>query len=108
VDDPTYDLAHFLIPTTTQWKCDYTFSQAERDFFLNEYCAARTDLDTDELRQRLRMREPFILLRAISWCAGAWVEYTGPGRTIANQDTLERIEIYLQPAYLSELFAGWL
>src|SRR5262245_1744998 len=41
IDDPTYDLAHFLIPTTTQWKCGYTFSADEREHFLSEYCAAR-------------------------------------------------------------------
>ncbi|MBC8161600.1 MAG: aminoglycoside phosphotransferase family protein [Roseiflexaceae bacterium] len=107
-DDPTYDLAHFLLPTTTQWKCGYTFSPAEREFFLAEYGAARSDMQPAELRERLRLREPFILLRAISWCAGAWIEYTGAGRTIANRDTLTRIELYLQPDYLAERFAGWL
>lgn len=108
LDDPTYDLAHFLIPTTTQWKCGYTFSPAERDFFLAEYSAARSDGSGAALQERLHIREPFILLRAISWCAGAWVDYTGPGRSVVNQDTLERIELYLQPEYLNTLFAGWL
>lgn len=108
VDDPTYDLAHFLIPTTSQWKCGYTFSPDERDYFLNAYGAARGDTPLAELRERLQIREPFILLRAISWCAGAWVEYTESGRMIANRDTLERIEVYLQPEYLADLFVGWL
>lgn len=107
VDDPTYDLAHFLIPTTTQWKCGYTFSEREQALFLASYCAARPDLDPDELRERLRLRRPFILLRAISWCASAWVEYTGPGRAISNNDTLERIEQYLEPTYLAALFPEW-
>lgn len=108
LDDPTYDLAHFLIPTTTQWKCGHTFSEAERELFLAAYCAARPDLHPAELRERLRVRRPFILLRAISWCAGAWVEYTGPGRAIDNRDTLAKIEDYLRPAYLRALFGEWI
>ncbi len=108
VDDPTYDLAHFLLPTTTQWKCGYTFGDAERELFLAAYCAARPDADAAELRARLRARWPFILLRAIGWCAGAWVEYTGPGRAIDNRDTLAKIEEYLRPAYLRALFGEWL
>ncbi len=108
VDDPTYDLAHFLIPTTTRWKCDYEFSVAERAAFLDAYCAARPDLDAADLRERLHLRYPFILLRAVSWCASAWVEYTGAGRAIANNDTLVRIEEYLRPEYLDALFAEWL
>lgn len=108
IDDPTYDLAHFLIPTTTQWKCGVTFTEAERAHFLAAYAAARPDLDPSELRERLRARLPFILLRAIGWCAGAWVEYTGPGRAIDNRDTLAKIEEYLQEPYLRALFHAWL
>jgi hypothetical protein len=108
IDDPTYDLAHFLLPTTTRWKCGYSFSPAEREHFLSAYCAARSDLDPAELRERLGLRWPFILLRAMSWCAGAWVEYTGDGRAIDNRDTLAKIEEYLRPDELRELFGGWL
>jgi aminoglycoside phosphotransferase (APT) family kinase protein len=108
IDDPSYDLAHFTIPTTTRWKAGYTLSLAEIEVFLAAYCAARPDLDPTELRERLRIRRPFILLRAISWCAGAWVDYTGPGRAIAHHDTLERIEEYLQPETLAALFPAWL
>jgi len=76
VDDPTYDLARFLIPTTTRWKCGDTFSPEEHEHFLSAYCAARPDLAPADIRERLRLRQPFILLRALSWCAGAWVEVT--------------------------------
>jgi hypothetical protein len=48
------------------------------------------------------------MLRAVSWCAGAWVDYTGAGRAIAHQDTLDRIEEYLQPEMLTALFPEWL
>ena len=108
LDDPTYDLAHFLIPTTTQWKCGYTFSPAEQELFLAEYCDARPDLAPAEIRARLRVRRPFILLRATGWCAGAWVDYTGAGRAIDNRDTLAKIEEYLRADYLAELFPEWL
>jgi Ser/Thr protein kinase RdoA (MazF antagonist) len=108
IDDPSYDLVHFLLPTTTRWKCGYTFSEAERERFLERYCAARPDLEADELRERVAIRWPFILLRALGWCAGAWVEYTGPGRALDNRDTLATIEDYLRPAALEELFGEWL
>ena len=108
IDDPTYDLAHFLIATTTRWKCGYTFSAAEREHFLAAYCGARPDLDPADIRERLRLRRPFILLRALSWCASAWVEYTGAGRAIDNQDTLRKIEEYLQLSELAALFPEWL
>jgi aminoglycoside phosphotransferase (APT) family kinase protein len=108
IDDPTCDLAHFLIPTTTRWKCGYTFSPEEREHFLSAYCDARPDLEPADIRERLRLRRPFILLRALSWCASAWVEYTGAGRAIANADTLRTIEAYLQPDELAALFPEWL
>jgi Ser/Thr protein kinase RdoA (MazF antagonist) len=108
IDDPSYDLAHFLLPTTTRWKCGYTFSAAEREHFLAAYCAARKDLAPDDVRARLELRWPFILLRALGWCAGAWVDYTGTGRAISNQDTLRAIESYLQPGELRALFGEWL
>jgi hypothetical protein len=108
IDDPTYDLAHFLIPTTTRWKCGYTFSDAELHVFLDTYCAARPDLDPADIRERLWLRRPFILLRALSWCASAWVEYTGADRAIANDDTLRKIEEYLRPEELATLFPEWL
>jgi hypothetical protein len=108
IDDPTYDLAHFTIPTTTRWKAGITLGPADCERFLGAYCAARPDLDAGELRARLAIRRPFILLRAVSWCAGAWVEYTGDGRAIAHQETLATIEEYLQPDELARLFPEWL
>ena len=104
IDDPTYDLAHFLIPTTTRWKSDYVFSPLEEQAFLTAYLAARPDQRGDDLRNRLQIRRPFILLRAVSWCAGAWVEYTQGHRAIAHSDTLAKIEDYLQPATLQIYF----
>lgn len=108
LDDPTYDLAHFIIPTTTRWKMGQTLGVAQIERFLAAYCAARPELDAQELRARLEIRRPFILLRAVSWCAGAWVEYTGQGRAIAHADTLARIEEYLRPDELEALFPAWL
>jgi aminoglycoside phosphotransferase (APT) family kinase protein len=45
LDDPSYDLAHFALPTTTRWKSGYTLSPAEIERFLRDYCAARPELD---------------------------------------------------------------
>lgn len=103
-DDLTYDLAHFLIRTTTQWKCDYTFSREEKEAFLNAYLTARPELNPGEIRHRLHVRQRYIALRAISWCAGAWVEYTQGNRAITHTQTLSKIEEYLQLDALDQLF----
>lgn len=104
IDDPTYDLAHFLIPTTTRWKCNYTFTASEEAAFLTAYFAARPALDPTNFTERLRIRRPYILLRALSWCAGAWVAYTQGDRLIAHRETLEKIEEYLRVETIEKLF----
>jgi hypothetical protein len=42
----------------------------------------------------------FNYLRAISWCAMAWTEYTEPGRQLVNMDTFEKIKAYIEPSFI--------
>jgi aminoglycoside phosphotransferase (APT) family kinase protein len=106
IDDPTYDLVHFVLPTTTRWKCGIDLSAAQQEHFLSAYLAARPDLDPADLRERFALRYRFILLRALSWCAGAWLDYRS--RPIPNLDTLAKIEEYLQPQALDGWFGEWI
>ena len=108
LDDPTYDLAHFLAPTTTRWKCDLDLTPEQERLFLESYTAAaeaRRPGFTEILVERLRVRRPFVHWRATTWSAMAWVEYRRPDRAIKNADTAVKIEEYLQPEFLESLFA---
>jgi len=108
LDDPTYDLAHFLAPTTTRWKCHVDLTPHQQDLFLTTYTAAAEAHKpgfTHNLTERLRLRQPFVHWRAITWSSMAWVEYNRPDRVIKNADTAAKIQEYLQPGFLQSLFA---
>lgn len=103
--EPAQDLSHFLIRTTTQWKADYTLSAQEERYFLTEYLKGISESAVKStLLERVEMFKPFIHLRAVSWCAMAWVEYTTPGRLLRNEDTFTKIKRYLESNFLKELF----
>lgn len=108
LDDPTYDLAHFLAPTTTRWKCDLDLAPHQEALFLDTYTReveARSPGFAHNLAHRLHIRRPFVHWRATTWSAMAWVEYRQPDRAIKNADTAARIDEYLQPQFLESLFA---
>ncbi len=105
LDDGSYDLCHFLTPTSTLWKCEYVLSDAQRAEFLESYREAVGDHHAGrDLIGRVETRMPFVYLRAVAWCAMAWVEYTRPGRLLRNEQTFTKIVQYLEPGFLRELF----
>lgn len=91
------DLGHFLVPTTTLWKSDFTFDDETRRAFLSAY-ASRVGLqiDIDELARRTAVMEKTILLRALSWCYMAYYEYTHRERPLKNMSTFQKITEYLE------------
>ncbi len=105
LDDGSYDLCHFLTPTSTLWKMDYVLSDAQRASFVAAYATAVGDHHAGrDLIGRIEARMPFVYLRATGWCAMAWVEYTRPGRLLRNEKTFEKIVEYLVPDFLVNLF----
>jgi aminoglycoside phosphotransferase (APT) family kinase protein len=106
VSAPAQDLAHFLVITTTLWKQSraHLLSPAEEELFLSTYCRARPGVDEGLLRLQVDLMRFFIYLRALSWCAMAWVEYQRPGRAIRNPDTFAKIEEYLQADVLRRVY----
>ncbi len=108
LDDGSYDLCHFLTPTSTLWKCDYVLSDAQRASFIAAYATAVGDHHAGrDLIGRIETRMPFVYLRATGWCAMAWVEYTRPGRLLRNEKTFEKIVEYLVPDFLVNLFRSY-
>ena len=90
------DLAHFLIPTTTLWKSDFRFTPEQRTNFLKAYYRlVSPDFSFDELMFKTAILERTILLRALSWCFMAFVEYTDPRRVLKDRITFNKIKTYL-------------
>jgi hypothetical protein len=90
------DLAHFLIPTTTLWKSDFRFTPEQRIDFLREYYRlVSPDFSFEQLEFKTAILERTILLRALSWCFMAYVEYTAPGRVLKDRVTFDKIKTYL-------------
>lgn len=107
--DPSQDLSHFCAPTTTLWKTDCRLEASQRRQFLEAYRTALSDAHLrDTIEERIRLRDPFNCLRGISWSAMAWVAYQDGRHTLRNQDTFRKVELYLQPGFLRDLFDRYL
>lgn len=90
------DLAHFLIPTTTLWKSDFRFTPEQRTNFLRAYYRlVSPDFSFEEFAFKTTLLEQTILLRALSWCFMAFVEYTAPRRVLKDRVTFDKIKTYL-------------
>lgn len=97
IADCEQDLAHFLVPTTTNWKTDTILSAAEIRAFLDEYARFRA-VDTQLLRTYMQLN----VLRGITWCAMAFVQYSH-GEGARNVDTWKKIQEFLSIEYLTAL-----
>jgi len=90
------DLGHFLVPTSTRWKQQATYSDADKRAFLAAYRdAIGSTLSLEELKMKSHVLEKTILLRALSWCFMAYYEYTQTERAIRNEETFRKIEEYM-------------
>lgn len=97
IADCEQDLAHFLVPTTTNWKTDTILSAAEIRAFVDEYARFRA-VDTQLLRTYMQLN----VLRGITWCAMAFVQYSH-GEGARNVDTWKKIQEFLSIEYLTAL-----
>jgi aminoglycoside phosphotransferase (APT) family kinase protein len=103
--DPSQDLSHFSVPTTTLWKTDYRMSTEDRRVFLDTYRQSIPDAHLrDTIEDRVRLRDPFNCLRGISWSAMAWVTYQTGDHQLRNQETFNKIHSYLEMEFLRGLF----
>lgn len=91
------DLAHFLVPTTTNWKTDVILSIDEMMSFLDMYEKYR-HVDRKKFMKYLM----FNSLRGVTWCSMAKVEYSNE-RTLKNDETLDKINKFLSPEFLDML-----
>jgi aminoglycoside phosphotransferase (APT) family kinase protein len=107
--DPSQDLSHFCVPTTTLWKTDYRMTAADRQSFLDAYRASIPDPHLrDTIADRVRLRDPFNCLRGISWSAMAWVTYQTGDHALQNRDTFRKVSMYLALDFVRSLFDAYL
>jgi thiamine kinase-like enzyme len=91
------DLGHFVVPTTTLWKSNYTFDRDSKIRFLKIYSDQLNYRESiDEIVMKTDILEKTILLRALSWCYMAYFEYTQQDRTLKDDTTFKRIQWYLK------------
>jgi aminoglycoside phosphotransferase (APT) family kinase protein len=103
--DPSQDLSHFAVPTTTLWKTDYRMTDGDKRAFLDAYRAAVSDAHLrDTIIDRVRLRDPFNCLRGVSWSAMAWVTYQTGEHAVRNEDTFRKINAYLDLQFVRSLF----
>jgi aminoglycoside phosphotransferase (APT) family kinase protein len=103
--DPSQDLSHFCSPLTTLWKTDWRMSPAEKRDFLKTYCRHIQDRHLqDTIEERVRLRDPFVYLRGISWSAMGWVAYQTEFSGMKNPDTWGKLQQYLDLDFIRSLF----
>lgn len=107
--DPSQDLSHFCAPLTTLWKTDFRMNEQKKQAFLDTYKAHISDPHLrDTLDERVRLRDPFVYLRGISWSAMGWVAYQTTYAGMRNEDTWATLQRYMQLGFIRSLFDPFL
>jgi aminoglycoside phosphotransferase (APT) family kinase protein len=107
--DPSQDLSHFRVPTTTLWKTDYLMSEEDKKLMMSTYKENITDLHLrDTIEDRTRLRDPFNCLRGVSWCAMAWIQYQSDDHLLKNKDTFNKLSMYIDMRFVRSLFDPFL
>lgn len=103
--DPSQDLSHFCVPTTTLWKTTYRMEKKHKQHFLQTYCDNLHHCHLrDTIQERVRLRDPFNCLRGISWSAMAWIKYQTGEAAIRNEDTWQKLCSYMDYGFIRSLF----
>lgn len=91
------DLAHFLAPTTTLWKTETLFTSEQKTDFLRAYRRHLPDPPPlEELQHLCRVMEQVIILRGLSWCFMAHHEYAHAAKSLTDERTRTRIDLYMR------------
>lgn len=99
ISDPVQDITQFLAPTTTLWKTDIILTEDMINSFYDTY----ESLVGRSIRERVKAYEPYLLLRAFSWCAGAFMTYMDETKAIQNPQTFKVIKRYLEADFLKDI-----
>jgi predicted Ser/Thr protein kinase len=106
ISDPCQDLTQFLASTTTLWKANYLLTKTEKEMFFKTYINMMNG--DNNIRERVELYMPYLYLRALSWCAYAWLEYQKPDKDIKNMDTFNKISEYLNVDFMKHLLKEYI
>jgi hypothetical protein len=80
-------------------------AKEEKRGFLKAYSRHLRDRHLrDTLMDRVRLRDPFVYLRGISWSAMGWVAYQTRFSGMKNPDTWAKLQQYMNIAFIRSLF----
>ena len=80
-------------------------SPAEKRDFLKTYCRHIQDRHLqDTIEERVRLRDPFVYMRGISWSAMGWVAYQTEFSGMKNPDTWAKLQQYMDLDFIRSLF----
>jgi len=103
--DPSQDLSHFCSPLTTLWKTSYRMTERDKRAFLQAYSESISDTHLrDTLHERVRLRDPFVYLRGISWSAMGYIAYQTDYEGVRNPDTWDTLQRYMNLEFIRSLF----
>jgi fructosamine-3-kinase len=106
ISDPCQDITQFLAITTTLWKQNYILSDYEINEFYKSYLE---NINEDkDIKERVNIYSPYLYLRALSWCAGAYLEYKDPNKEIKNVDTYNKIKEYLDVNFMKKILKPYI
>lgn len=100
ISHPCQDLTQFMVKTTTSWRSEIVLSAAEKNTFLTAYCT-KVGRDAAEVAESIRLYEPYMYLRALSWCAMALAAYQT--KPLKNEAIYQKIRQFLAPQYIQEI-----
>ncbi len=107
--DPSQDISHFCSPLTTLWKTTYRMTSMSKAAFIDTYRREMKDAHLrDTLLDRIRLRDPFVYLRGISWSAMGWVAYQTEFAGMKNPDTWQTLQRYMNLPFIRSLFDPFL
>lgn len=59
------------------------------------------------IHDRIELYTPYLYLRALSWCAYAYLEYQREDKEIKNMDTYRKIKQYLDMNFMTTLLKDY-
>jgi hypothetical protein len=83
--------------------------EREKQAFLRSYANRHHDRHLkDTIGDRVRVRDPFVYLRGISWSAMGWAAYQTDYDGVRNPDTWATLERYMTLEFIRSLFDPFL
>lgn len=100
----TQDLTQFLAKTTTLWRTETVLNNEDIVDFLKRY-SKNVHRSFAEVHESVMNYMPFLLLRALSWCAMLVTTYEN--KPIKNEEIYRRSKMYLTPGFAMPLLKDY-